>query len=142
MVTSLLLLLFEAGSPNTVKLYTLSSLLFDIYFHLRDNEKHLNTQRHNKSNSKGKIMSPIIIEDNVPVPARVQDRVRLPKLPLDDMTAGQSFKLEIADGNLDKTLNALRMKVQRYQKSHSGAKFSVITEDSYTIRVFCRASNQ
>ena len=86
-------------------------------------------------------MSPIIIEDNVPIPARVQDRVPLPKLPLDDMTAGQSFKLEIADGNLDKTLNALRMKVQRYQKSNMGAKFSVITESPDTIRVFCRASN-
>ena len=140
MVTSLLLLLFEAGSPSTVKLYTLSSLLFDIFFMYGLSYKHSTTYRV-KPKEENK-MSPIIIEDNVPVPARVQDRVPLPKLPLDDMTAGQSFKLEITDGDLDKTLNALRMKVQRYQKSHSGAKFSVITENPDTIRVFCRASNQ
>tara|TARA_R110000796_G_scaffold17782_1_gene54442 strand:- start:133 stop:393 length:261 start_codon:yes stop_codon:yes gene_type:complete len=86
-------------------------------------------------------MSPIIIEDGVPIPARVQDRIPLPKLPLSDMTSGQSFRLDVADGDLDKTLNALRMKVQRYQKSNMGAKFSVITESPDTIRVFCRASN-
>tara|TARA_R100001377_G_scaffold48837_1_gene28231 strand:+ start:1270 stop:1530 length:261 start_codon:yes stop_codon:yes gene_type:complete len=86
-------------------------------------------------------MSAIIIEDDVPIPTRVMDRIPLPKLPLGDMTAGQSFKLDVTDSDLDKTLNALRMKVQRYQKSNMGAKFSVITESPDTIRVFCRASN-
>tara|TARA_R100001244_G_C5117805_1_gene122757 strand:+ start:354 stop:614 length:261 start_codon:yes stop_codon:yes gene_type:complete len=86
-------------------------------------------------------MSAIIIEDDVPIPTRVMDRIPLPKLPLGDMTVGQSFKLDVTDSDLDKTLNALRMKVQRYQKSNMGAKFSVITESPDTIRVFCRASN-
>jgi hypothetical protein len=103
---------------------------------------YVNTIRLIMSNErKEKKMSPIIIEDGVPIPARVQDRIPLPKLPLGDMTAGQSFRLDVADGDLDKTLNALRMKVQRYQKRNVGAKFSVITESPDTIRVFCRASN-
>ena len=93
------------------------------------------------NNERKEKMSPIKIEDDVPIPARVVDRTPLPELPLDDMTAGQSFKLEITDGNLNKTLNALRMKIQRYQKKYAGAKFSVVTETPDVIRVFCRASN-
>ena len=139
MVTSLLLLLFEAGSPSTVKLCTLSSLLFDIFFMYELSYKHSTTYRVKPKEENE--MSPIIIEDNVPIPARVTDRVPLPKLPFDDMTAGQSFRLDVNNGDLDKTLNALRMKVQRYQKRHTGAKFSVITEAPNTIRVFCRASH-
>mgnify|MGYP003147705729 CR=1 FL=1 len=84
----------------------------------------------------------IKIEDGIPVPARVQDRVPLPDLPLEDMKEGQSFRLDIKNGDLDKTLNALRMKVQRYQKRHKGAKFSVVTESPQAIRVFCRATHE
>ena len=87
-------------------------------------------------------MSPIIIEDNVPLPNRVVDRVPLPALPLDEMKAGQSFKLGVNNGDLDKTLNSLRMKIQRYQKKHVGSKFSVTTESPQAIRVFCRASHE
>jgi hypothetical protein len=87
-------------------------------------------------------MSPIIIEDNVPLPNRVVDRVPLPDLPLDAMKPGQSFKLDVENGNLDKTLNALRMKVQRYQKKHEGSKFSVTTESPQSIRVFCLATHE
>ena len=87
-------------------------------------------------------MSPIIIEDNVPLPNRVVDRVPLPNLPLDAMKPGQSFKLDVENGNLDKTLNALRMKVQRYQKKYAGSKFSVTTESPQSIRVFCLATHE
>ena len=86
-------------------------------------------------------MSPIKIEDGIPLPDRVADRVPLPDLPLDDMKGGQSFKLAVTNGDLDKTLNALRMKIQRYQKKHAGSKFSVTTESPQVIRVFCRAPN-
>ena len=88
-------------------------------------------------------MSTIKIEDGIPLPSIVQDRVSLPKLPLDDMVAGQSFRLAMDNNrDLDKTLNALRMKIQRYQKKHQGVKFAVITESPEAIRVFCRAPNE
>ena len=57
----------------------------------------------------------IKIESGVPLPKRAH-KIPLPDLPLGQMEVGQSFKLLVTQERMDRTLNAVRMKVQRYQK--------------------------
>ena len=77
----------------------------------------------------------IKIESGVPLPRRAH-KIPLPSLPIDLMEVGQSFRLSVEEKRMDRTLNALRMKVQRYQKANPGFRFSVITESTESIRVF------
>ena len=77
----------------------------------------------------------IKIESGVPLPKRAH-KIPLPDLPLDQMEVGQSFKLPVTQEHMTRTMNALRMKVQRYQRANSGYRFSVITETPESIRVF------
>ena len=77
----------------------------------------------------------IKIESGVPLPKRSL-KVPLPDLPLDLMEVGQSCGLPVEEKRMDRTLNALRMKVQRYQRANPGYRFSVITETPESIRVF------
>ena len=77
----------------------------------------------------------IKIDSHVPLPKRAY-KIPLPDLPLDLMEVGQSFSLSVEEERMDRTLNALRMKLQRYQRANPGYRFSVITESTESIRVF------
>ena len=80
----------------------------------------------------------IKIESGVPLPKRI-NKIPLPEGlgdALAQMEIRQSFRLDVKPENLDRTLNALRMKVQRHQRNNPGLKFSVITETPESIRIF------
>ena len=77
----------------------------------------------------------IKIESGIPLPKRVK-RLKMPNLPFSSMEVGQSIKLDVKGNDMDRTLNSLRMKVQRYQRVHPAFHFSVIKEDEKTVRIF------
>ncbi len=80
----------------------------------------------------------IKIDSDVPLPKRAH-KIPLPDLPLDQMKVGQSFALylpAVEEERMGRILNALRMKVQRYQRGNPGYRFSVVTESPESIRVF------
>jgi hypothetical protein len=82
--------------------------------------------------------SEIKIESGIPLPKRAS-KIPLPNgldKALGLMNVGQSFKVKAKPENLDRVLNALRMKVQRHQRNNLGYRFSVITETPESIRIF------
>jgi hypothetical protein len=73
----------------------------------------------------------ISIDSNVPVP----ERTDLPTLPLEEMKVGQSFLLKMDNTGNNKTIQALRQRICRYQNKVEGARFSV-RKDEGGMRVF------
>jgi len=76
-------------------------------------------------------MSQIKIEKNVPFPSRIE----LPPLPLEQMQVSDSFMIECG---LGKEVNALRQRLQRFQRNNPPKRFSVRRVDDERVRVFRR----
>lgn len=77
--------------------------------------------------------------DHVPLPESVLKRYSLDGLPLDTMRVGESFLVPMGEPDeRDRRLNALRMRVFRYNKKHPAKRFSVINkaEEESGFRVF------
>jgi len=73
----------------------------------------------------------LIIENDIPIPTRTN----LPVLPLGEMKEGQSFVLHIGSDSNDRTIQALRQRICRYQVKFPSKKFSV-RKDPKGMRVF------
>ena len=71
----------------------------------------------------------IQIENDVPIPVRSD----VPPLPLDEMVVGDSIVVPITKSQEKGTI---RQRIHRYQLTHPPAKFSMITKDEHSVRVF------
>tara|TARA_R110000803_G_scaffold37117_6_gene80005 strand:- start:281 stop:547 length:267 start_codon:yes stop_codon:yes gene_type:complete len=70
----------------------------------------------------------IMIEKGVPVP----ERNRLPELPLEGMSVGDSFFLEMATDNDNRAVQTLRQRISRFQSKHPTFRFTVRRDDTAT----------
>ncbi|NBS70951.1 hypothetical protein EBT31_18900 [bacterium] len=64
------------------------------------------------------------IDKNVPLPARIANRVNIGPLPLADLQVGDSVLIECDLDETQKILHAVRVRLSRFAKSNKGFKFS------------------
>ena len=64
------------------------------------------------------------IDKNVPLPARIANRVNIGPLPLADLQVGDSVLIECDLDETQKILHAVRVRLSRFAKSNKGIKFS------------------
>lgn len=72
----------------------------------------------------------IKIEQGVPLPQRIKNRFSVGRLPLSDLSPGDSFLIEIPPEHVDRALHSIRVRLNRFSLMNKGTRFSSTKDPS------------
>ena len=64
------------------------------------------------------------IEKNIPLPARIANRVSVGPLPLKDLNSGDSIMITCKPEEKDRALHSIRVRLARFAQKNKDFKFS------------------